>query len=1006
MSQDGGNKERIGGYEILSVLGDGAQGKVYKARVAEPGDTGLAPDSLVALKVLHFSGDDDSKKERFHESAKQLCALEHPAIVRYHSAQTWHVGEWDEAHLLAMEFIDGETLADRIKRSPNGLPWPVVKEWFEACLDALIYAAGQGLIHRDLKPANLFLSTSGGIKIIDFDIARHEGSAQASTVGWKGTFDYMAPDFVTVPGFRGDERSDVFSLMVCFYQALTGALPFPALGDGAHIGYLNRWHNPADLLPNFRHGAFRVLYRAREFVRAGLAVNRDQRLAGFGAMREELGRLHYRTLEHKDKDTYDLVDLLGRGGFGEVFKGVRRRDGHLVAIKYLYAAQQSDRFIKEAKIVQKYAHDALVRYEDFIEMAGSGGDRQFFLVLEYLDGMPGATLRGRIKQAPNGMPPLEVLVLFRRYLEGLQFLHENPHPIIHRDLKPGNLYAPVENPGAGKIFDLGIARDVTGTATSGGVPGTLDYMAPEFGREGGGRGSPQSDLYALGLCLYEALTGRMVFPRLPVDLSTAWRQFSDRAARPPPADFSAPLFQAVPVLREIILRAIDPDPAKRYARAADLRAALEAVERDLTTGRITLPEPSFEADVTLSTAPRPPPPPSVAPHGGVPSAPPSEVARAEEQIEAVLDRQGATGFAAKGRAAKIGSRLVLPGLMAAGLVVVALAAVLAWRWRAAATARPELADDMTSIAAVPVVPVSVTPPPMAPAPAPDLPVPVAAESAPVPAKPVAPPPVVPPASVAAAPEPAVPAPSPAATPPAVKPAVSEPAAVPILAPILAPIKPASAGDARVASPSKTPALAPPASPLDAFSPAERAVLDAVEKRQFDAVISDPVLAGRMAKLFVAARRLKEPFDLLGVPANRSRIPLYQGLVATDLWNEVEHIEGPFGVALRQRVWLVIRDRLVQDIKKQLLSGKILQQSTSSQASIRRVYLYILTKVDYSTGGQVRACEPADPLRQSVELFFNNNYFSRDLLTPAPRERDQTWEKQIPWLARLFAARRR
>ena len=181
MSQAGGNQERIGGYEILSVLGDGAQGKVYKARVAEPGDSGLAPDSLVALKVLHFSGDDDRKKEHFHASAKQLCTLEHPAIVRYHGTQTWHVGEWDEAHLLAMEFIDGETLAERIKRNPNGLPWPVVKDWFAACLEALIYAAGQGLIHRDLKPANLLLLATGGIKIIDFDLARHEGSAQAST---------------------------------------------------------------------------------------------------------------------------------------------------------------------------------------------------------------------------------------------------------------------------------------------------------------------------------------------------------------------------------------------------------------------------------------------------------------------------------------------------------------------------------------------------------------------------------------------------------------------------------------------------------------------------------------------------------------------------------------------------------------------------------------------------------------------------------------------------------
>ncbi|MFA5203610.1 MAG: serine/threonine-protein kinase [Lentisphaeria bacterium] len=1003
MSQDG-TKERISGYEILAVLGDGAQGKVYKARVADAAAAGLPQDTLVALKVLHFAGEEDNKKERFHQSAKALHALDHPAIVRYHVSQTWRSGEWDEAHLLAMEFLDGETLADRLKRQPGGLPWPEVKAIFDACLDALIYAAGQGLIHRDLKPANIFLPAAGGAKIIDFDIARHEGSAQASTVGWKGTFDYMAPDFVVVPGFRGDEQSDVFSLTVCFHQALTGSLPFPPLGEGAHIGYLNRWNSPGDLAPNLRHGAFRVLYRAREFVRAGLAIDRGQRLAGFAAMREELGRLRFRTLEHKGGETYELVELLGRGGFGEVFKGISRTDGHAVAIKYLYAAQQADRFLKEAKIIQKYSHDALVRYVDFIEVAGSGGDRQFFLVLEYLDGMPAFTLRGRIKAAPNGLPPGEVLILFRRYLDALQFLHENAHPIIHRDIKPGNLYAPAGRPEAAKIFDLGIARDVTGTATSGGVPGTLDYMAPEFGREGGGRGSPQSDLYALGLCLYEALTGRMVFPRLPTDLSTAWRQFSDRAARPPPVDFSSPLFSALPALRDVILAAIDPDPARRPASAVAMRSALEAVEHDLMAGPLNLSATCSEAEMTLATAPAPPPPLSAASREAGPSAPlPAEVARAEELVEAALDRQAGTGASAKGRAA---GRRLMPVLIAATLaVVLGGAALLAWRWRAAA-ARSELVEDMVSITAPVPPPASpaVVPEPAPPvAPAPPTAAPVVAVAPVIPAVP----PAVPaaPASSSPAPvaAPAAPAPVAAAQPAA--PPVAAPA--PILAPILAPPAPASA-----AAPAGTPkppapvvALAAPRAPLDAFTPAQRTLLEALDKRNFTVTIPDPVLARQAAPLFAAMIRLNEPFDLLTLPVNRSKIPVYQGQVATDLWNPIERTDGAFGAALRQHTWLIIRDHLVQDARRQLLTGKILLKTAQNQSAIRRVFLYVLTKIDDSTGGKVSACEPEDPLRRTVETFFSDTYFNRALLEPAPRERDQAWEQKIPWLARLFEAAR-
>ncbi|MDD4024720.1 MAG: serine/threonine protein kinase [Kiritimatiellae bacterium] len=585
-------KDRIGDYELLGLIGDGAQGRVYKARrVAEPGDSGAAdaPEELVALKVVRITGEDEKTRLKFQEQADILRRLSHPSIVAYRNCFPWHAGEWDESQCLAMELLEGESLHDRLKKASSGLPWPQVEEIFEQCLAGLIHARERGITHRDLKPSNIFLTNDGRAKLIDFDIARRDDSGQMSTAGFKGTFDYMAPDFITIESFRGDEISDVFSLGVCFYQALTGSLPFERLGENAHIGYLNRWRDNANPTPSFRPGVFRVLANAKAVVARCLTSRREQRYQSFAAMLEDFRKIRYRRVRHKNKDEYELLAVLGRGGFGEVFKARRVSDGMLVAVKYLFSEKQSDRFIKEAKILQQYPHPNLVKYVDFMVLDGAAGEKQFFLVMEFLEGMPGWTLRPRLKNEGR-LDADEAVTLFSAFLSALQFLHENPKPIIHRDIKPGNLYAPVGQPDKGKIFDLGVARDVTGTVTVGGVPGTLDYMAPEFAEAGGDRGSPQSDLYALGLCLYEALAGKPAFDRLPTDLNSAWITFQNRIRNPPPVDFDAAAFTQYPRLKQVVATALALRPCDRYRSAADMRAALqaalkpEAIEQDALDG--------------------------------------------------------------------------------------------------------------------------------------------------------------------------------------------------------------------------------------------------------------------------------------------------------------------------------------------------------------------------------------------------------------------------------------
>ncbi|MEI8351825.1 MAG: serine/threonine-protein kinase, partial [bacterium] len=340
---------------------------------------------------------------------------------------------------------------------------------------------------------------------------------------------------------------------------------------------------------------FRVLSNAKPFIAKCVAPRREHRYQTFAAMLEDFRKIRARRIRHKNKDEYELLAVLGRGGFGEVFKARRISDGSLVAVKHLFAEKQSDRFIKEAKILQQYPHPNLCKYVDFMVVEGTAGEKQYFLILEYLEGMPGWTLRTRLKNEGR-LEAAEAMPLFIGYLSALQFLHENSRPIIHRDIKPGNLYAPVGQPDKGKVFDLGVARDVSGTVTVGGVPGTLDYMPPEFAEAGGDRGSPQSDLYALGLCLYESVAGKPVYERLPTDLNSAWVAFQQRLRKPLELTFTADAFRQYPRLKSIIFKSLAARPVDRYSSAAGMKRDLEAVLSGQGGGEA---EPSDE--VTMAT---------------------------------------------------------------------------------------------------------------------------------------------------------------------------------------------------------------------------------------------------------------------------------------------------------------------------------------------------------------------------------------------------------------------
>jgi len=241
---------RLGPYEILSAIGAGGMGEVYKAR-----DTRL--DRVIAVKILPPSlAGDLHFRERFDREARALSSLSHP-----HICTLFDVGRQDDHDFLVLEYLEGETLAERLARGGNAGgaaldPAEALKIAIDIC-DALDKAHSSGIVHRDLKPANVML-TKAGAKLLDFGLAKSAapvvtptGLSMLPTTPANltahgtilGTFQYMAPE--QIEGLEADARTDIFAFGALLFEMLTGRTAFQGKTRASLLGAILKDEPPA-----------------------------------------------------------------------------------------------------------------------------------------------------------------------------------------------------------------------------------------------------------------------------------------------------------------------------------------------------------------------------------------------------------------------------------------------------------------------------------------------------------------------------------------------------------------------------------------------------------------------------------------------------------------------------------------------------------------------------------------------------------------------------------------
>jgi serine/threonine protein kinase/tetratricopeptide (TPR) repeat protein len=529
-------------YLILKRLGEGSLGASYKAR-------DLHLERIVALNLLpsRCLGREEGRRRLDRELAA-LAAFDHPNIRPvYDHGETAGGGRF-----IVAPYCDGETLAARIARGP--LKLAVAIDLAVRIAAGLERAHERGILHGSLGPHCIIVADDGQPKILDF--GAHALADQTwcdGTEAWRVDRGFKAPE--QLRGEAADPRSDLWALGATLYQMVTGQCP-AGLKTPVPVGVLRP--EAAALDP--------ILGRAMAPQRADryADANEMQRALRTLSRSEAPGEASAGPAVARSVGPYRLLEHLGSGGMGIVYRAEDVRLGRTVALKLLPPErtrnpQAKARFLQEARMASALDHPNVCTVYD----VGESEEGHLFLAMPYYEG---ETLRQRLQRGP--LPVAEILDIVRQIAAGLAKAHQKG--IVHRDIKPANLV--ITNERVVKILDFGIAK-LKGESTitrAGSVIGTPAYMAPEQMR-----GEPvdaRTDLWALGAVMYEMAAGRRPFPA-ESDVAVRAAILSGEVE---------PLARARPEAAEldrVLARLLAKNPEGRPASAEELAADLDRLAR-------------------------------------------------------------------------------------------------------------------------------------------------------------------------------------------------------------------------------------------------------------------------------------------------------------------------------------------------------------------------------------------------------------------------------------------
>ena len=287
---------------------------------------------------------------------------------------------------------------------------------------------------------------------------------------------------------------------------------------------------------------------------------------------------------------YTVVNRLGSGGMADVYCAEDQQLGRRVALKVLY-----DRFAEDEEFVERFrreaSHAAGLNHQHIVAVYDRGEwEGTSYIAMEFVDGR---TLK-QVIQAEAPMDPVRAIDLITQVLRAARFAHRRG--VIHRDLKPHNVI--VDDEQRAKVTDFGIARAGASDMTqTGSIMGTAQYLSPEQAQ---GHGvTPQSDLYSIGICLYEMLTGKLPFEGDSA-VAIALKQVNE--APVPPSHYN----RAIPApLEDAVLRALAKDPGERFADADAFIAALEEAKEQILAGNAPPAQPTAAFSPVAPAAPVP-----------------------------------------------------------------------------------------------------------------------------------------------------------------------------------------------------------------------------------------------------------------------------------------------------------------------------------------------------------------------------------------------------------------